>query len=63
MVSSVPHFPAPVSNKYQYKVNGTKYGQTVMCVTIDRSIKTTIRTFVTVESFEFVVVHFLCYIN
>lgn len=42
---------------------GTKYGQTVMCVTIDRSIKTTIRTFVTVESFEFVVVHFLCYIN
>lgn len=50
MVSSVPHFPAPVSNAFQYKFNATKYGQTVICVTIKQSIKTTIRTSVTVES-------------
>lgn len=48
-----------MSNNYQFKVNQTKYGQTVMCVTIrQRLVKTTIRTYITVESLEFAVVHF-----
>lgn len=42
MISSVPKFPAIVSNGYEYKPEQLKFGQTILCVTLKASTKSII---------------------
>lgn len=39
MVSSVPKFPAITSSGYNYAEQQIKYGQTILCVTILKSVE------------------------
>lgn len=44
MVSSVSKFPAPVANGYEYLTPQLKYGQTILCVTLAKSMKSIIKS-------------------
>ncbi|XP_078329349.1 deoxyribonuclease-2-alpha-like isoform X2 [Crassostrea virginica] len=44
IVSSVPRFPAPVKDGYKYKDEQTKYGQTILCVSVDKSMEAKIKS-------------------
>lgn len=46
MVSSVPRFPAPALNRFEFLNPQTKYGQTVICVTINQAMIALIRKFI-----------------
>lgn len=39
MVSSVPRFPAKKSKRYNYSNNQTRYGQTILCVTVRKAVE------------------------
>lgn len=39
MVSSVPRFPAKKSKRYNYSDNQTRYGQTILCVTVRKAVE------------------------
>ena len=39
IVSSVPRFPTPVKDGYKYKDEQTKYGQTILCVSVDKTME------------------------
>lgn len=42
MISSVPRFPAERSMGYKFKEEQTYYGQMILCVTLPKSLKSTI---------------------
>lgn len=44
MISSVPRFPANVSEGFQYLIPQTRFGQIVLCVTVPQSIESKIST-------------------
>lgn len=39
IVSSVPRFPAKVSTGFDYRINQTKKGQIILCVTVPEKIE------------------------
>lgn len=44
IVSSVPRFPAPISNGFTYLNPQTKYGQTILCVTVAKTVENILKS-------------------
>lgn len=57
MVSSVPRFPAKKSNGYNYLVNQTRYGQTILCVTVGKAVENDL------SKYNYIILRFMFPIN